>query len=1220
MKSKSATIVVQAADSAKGSGKAQVTVSLSPQAGAPTIEILSPAEGAPATAQPLLILKSASGSGVDTLSYSVDSGAFTDVASSGGLAAVLSSLGSGVHSLSVKAKGLGGLESLVLKRSFKVSGGKPGAQLSFQSGKDPAQPYLQGMTLVVNNTKLMGTATAPNGIASVIVNVAGADQKPALKKISATESSFELPLPANLPFARSEISVTVQDVLGLSTVEKAFFHRITPPATSRQEEGIYVLDSRLVSDGPPKSLRLGGKTLFARFVGRPIASLSFQPDVGAVAALSFDGRMISLAPGSDGISAPTKVVVKTVDGDTFEWGPVTLIVDGGDPEIELSSPLDDQWLRDQIPVSLRASDPNGIASLAWSLDGTDWKDITVPSGGKSDFSIPMADKADGAITLYVRAADKAGRASVAARTFNKDTQSPSGGVTCPRKEDIVNGYITIGAAFADSGGSLEKLEFSTNGTAWEPFPRSFAASRDIEMSTVGNDPANIRFKSTDKSGNSVIATPLGVVDGRTDLPVVRIQLPMENEVLRADFEISGVVTDDDGVAAVYYKIDEQPVTKIELNGEYSFNVPVQLLNTTDNEHKVEIQAEDIFGVKGDKVVRPYRISKEEPVATMSNPPIENTVKGVVVIEGTASDANGIARVALSVDNSLSFNLCDGDVSWKYRLDTRALEDGLHSIYVKPVDKYDTDGFFATLMNIDNTPPTITLDQPRDGSEVSGSIQISGRVFDSLAMKTVKMEFARILTASGAAPASAGGKTSMEVEFGLEQIITRSIDISELEEGVYNLRIRVTDRADNQALATRTVTVVRKRKTDTVDLMFPLKGETISGEFSMNGVVRSEKPIPEAALFIDGAQVATVEIDENGYFNYQFKPEEVADGNHVLSARIASSSGEEVKSADVPVVYKRNGPWISIETFQYGDYLPNRPYMKGRVGWYDDNLDSLDKASKAKIAKDRKVAAVDISFDNGKSFQPAKGTLRWTYRLETQDYREGALYLIMRATFADGTKTYVKTVFNLDKTAPRITLLAPVENERLNERISMFGTASDETKLGEIKVQLRPGDKAGYKVPSFIQGLFFDGHAMGATNWEAGAGLTFFDDNVKLMGFYGQGPTGDEERFGGTVYGAKLLANIYYFPFSYVLGPDWEWLSANLALGTCFTYFTRTASGNPLTLASVLAQLEFPILTIPKITVLRRYSAYTEFQVWLISSDVSGGIKPKMSFGLRANIF
>ena len=123
------------------------------------------------------------------------------------------------------------------------------------------------------------------------------------------------------------------------------------------------------------------------------------------------------------------------------------------------------------------------------------------------------------------------------------------------------------------------------------------------------------------------------------------------------------------------------------------------------------------------------------------------------------------------------------------------------------------------------------------------------------------------------------------------------------------------------------------------------------------------------------------------------------------------------------------------------------------------------------------------------------------------------------------------------------------------------------------------------------------------------GLTFFEDNVKLQAQFGQAPAG---RFSGTLLGGKLLANVARVPASYFFGPDLDFLSASLALGANFSYFTE----QDLVIGGIVGQLEFPIVTNEAWRALNSYSLYTEGQLWFISSDIEGGTEAKLSFGLR----
>ena len=138
---------------------------------------------------------------------------------------------------------------------------------------------------------------------------------------------------------------------------------------------------------------------------------------------------------------------------------------------------------------------------------------------------------------------------------------------------------------------------------------------------------------------------------------------------------------------------------------------------------------------------------------------------------------------------------------------------------------------------------------------------------------------------------------------------------------------------------------------------------------------------------------------------------------------------------------------------------------------------------------------------------------------------------------------------------------------------------DNIALQEASAALRKGDKATYGVPKFIQGLHFELGFWGATLWNAGIGLSFFDDNVKLQFHYGQFTqsqfdwfykTQDRSlrqiRYGGHVGSIKLLANVFELPFGYYFGPDWQWLYLNVAVGAqfsllvFFTYFLSRVPG------------------------------------------------------------
>jgi hypothetical protein len=234
---------------------------------------------------------------------------------------------------------------------------------------------------------------------------------------------------------------------------------------------------------------------------------------------------------------------------------------------------------------------------------------------------------------------------------------------------------------------------------------------------------------------------------------------------------------------------------------------------------------------------------------------------------------------------------------------------------------------------------------------------------------------------------------------------------------------------------------------------------------------------------------------------------------------------------------------------------------------------------------------------------------------------------------NGDTAVTRTLIQIDKTPPTVRLVAPELGGRYNERLEFTALAGDNVELKSGSYVLRPGDKGAYQVPGFIQGLYTDFHMWGATFWDLGLGLTFFDDNVKLQVQYGQFTqkqynwfTSGPMRYGGNVFGIKLLANVYALPFAVFGGPDWDWLSGSVAIGANFSLFGETQSGSPTWMTALVGQLEFPRITLRKWKVFRTFSFYTEFQLWFVPTDADAKardipvVMPKITGGIRLNVF
>ena len=657
---------------------------------------------------------------------------------------------------------------------------------------------------------------------------------------------------------------------------------------------------------------------------------------------------------------------------------------------------------------------------------------------------------------------------------------------------------------------------------------------------------------------------------------------------------------------------------------------------TDNEHTISIYGEDIYGIKSAPVERKIRVSLAKPLTQMTSPDISETVKGLITINGTASDANGIEGVYISVNNGNSFLRANGGEKWSYSLNTQVIGDGTHVVLIRAADKYGQESVSSTLINIDNTPPVLKIEYPLAGSRLDKNLFVSGKTRDNISLEGVTLKIKSL--SNTAVPASLA-----QIKLKNDLLVAENIDISALPEGRYNLEISGVDKAGNTNEAAVNFDVSRKADKNKIELLYPLNGETLFGEFNVYGRVDSSTNIQQVSLFVDGKQIMTSDVTSTSYASFRLNADVISEGEHTIEIRGILPVNRAVISSGVSVQYKENGPWITIDNLAMGDFAIDRPYLKGRAG-YSVSQEEKDAASAKDASADAKrlfagkrLKQVEVSFNNGRTFVPAKLKNGWRYRLETEDMEEGYHFLLVRAVMENKEVAICRTIIRIDKTAPNITLISPGEGGRYNENITFAGLTSDNVGLADTNAALRKGDKSIYEVPKFIQGLHFEAGFWGATLWNAGVGLSFFDNNVKLQLHYGQFTQDQFDffykvrnlplrqiRYGGHVGSLKLLANVFELPFGYYFGPDWQWLYLNVALGAQFSLFSETQSGKPQVLPAGLIQIEFPRVKLAKRKYFSSFSFFTEGQLWFISTDVEGSsirsVMPHLCGGVRVNVF
>ena len=1088
-------------------------------------------------------------------------------------------------------------------------------------------------------------------------------QKGAAKLIKPTADDpmrwiAEIPA-TNLPSRVNKISAVIKAGALEQTVTGSFIVvRATEYSRINDAEGIYPMaaaDTEYDEIDNNYILSNGSKFYYYANYNAPLSVEVVSQTPGLVAEV--DGNLITLSAEKDGIYK--NVVVRVTDrfGDKYNSKPLNFIANTSLPELNLVTPELLQWVGNTLKISGTAAHPLGIRSVEYSLDnGETWENFDLSKntnrvGVTFSKDIDISSSYDGLIRINVRARDTSGHEVSVLSSVYKDVTPPEVRVIEPLDIDVVNGENLIVFEVKDNGlfASAEYLAPPEKGRTQTRQPLEMNPLIYTHIGTVEAPISDaMSFVFTDDAGNSTpVEAWMFSIDSESDLPRAEIHVPEDMQVITRDFTISGVVYDDDGESSIFYKIDNgefkqvstkeiykqpDPYAEYKLNTSFSIDVPLSTM--TDNEHTVTVSAVDVNGVKGPEVSRTYRISLEEPKGAVEKPTIDTSVRNIVTISGWASDKNGIANVKVSLDNGNTYNEAVGTENWSYTVDTRAIPGGTQVVFLKVTDGYGIQGLYSSLINIDNNAPVLNLELPLDDSTTTGMLFFSGYTYDNVEVTDLYLTIRNLEK----------GSSPIVKDLKIDRIIGETVDITNLPDGFYNVELTGKDKAGNTSNVSRNIHLEKNVAPATVDILYPLNGEHKNGMFTIYGQAESETDIYYLNLYIDGKYVAETTLTDCGFFKFDLGPGSLEDGEHTYYIETVLSTGKTVSSREQTIVYSSVGPWITIDNFTYGDFATNRPYIRGQAGYSiseDELLFSKTKEAtpeqKAATAA-KKVAKIEMSFDNGKTFTELSKNEKWMYRIENQDIEEGYHFFLIRATMKNGETAITRTIIQIDNTAPSIRLIAPMKGGRYNQVLNASGLSNDDVQLEDVTVALRKGDKASYEVPSFIQGLYVDFRFWGATLFAVGAGLTFFDDVVKVQASYGQFTQQQRDavtnvfkrdltdlRYGGQVLSGKILANVASIPFSYFLGHDWDWLSAQVAIGAEFAWFSQTNSGRPQILSAVLTQLEFPRVKIPNVKMFSTFSFYTEGSLWFIPTDVSSEVKiknliPQIAFGLRTNIF
>ncbi len=697
-------------------------------------------------------------------------------------------------------------------------------------------------------------------------------------------------------------------------------------------------------------------------------------------------------------------------------------------------------IRQTATLTSTEADPpaNGYASglqsvtYEYSADGTTWASIGTLNSAPFDTILwNTTGVTDGVYQLHVVVRDVAGNTTTSAAVPNVriDNTVPTTSQNDPGQ--YLRATKTLTGSAADSGSGIDHVDFQrapTGGGSWTTIATDSTPLDGFQVSfdttTVSDGHYDFRTVAYDVAGNQAAATP--VTDRLVDNTVPTATINSPGPYLRGAVNLTSSTGDPggsnaSGVVTVAYEYSTNGGGSWQSTGA-NFNSAA----VADGNVDLHVVATDAAGNTTTSAAVTSLADNTKP-ATTDNAP-SGWQSSPVTVTLTANDGgSGVNVTEYSVDGNPGYTV---GTSVVIPAPADGSNDGAHIIaYFSADNAGNIETIKSTTVLIDATPPTCPSCSAAD--YLRGTVTLSADPDSSgSGIKSVAFEYT-----------DAGGSTWTTI--GTDSTgpgpYTTDWDTTPVPDGHYDLRIQITDNADNVTTANLPDKVVDNTAPDVALVGAPTEGQLVSGTIAIAASASdATSPVASVKFFVRGSLFGT---DTVAPFSFNWNTTTGADGGATIQIVVEDMAGNTATS---PV---RN---VSVDNVDPTPTLADPgQYLNGTI-----SLSASSDPDTSQVDFERRAAGggswVTIASDT---------TTPWGTSLDTTALTDGLYDFRVIATDATGHSgtSPIRANVRIDNTAPAGSLTGPANGATVGgTSVALSGSYSDAgSGVASVRYELRP---------------------------------------------------------------------------------------------------------------------------------------------------------------------
>jgi len=575
-----------------------------------------------------------------------------------------------------------------------------------------------------------------------------------------------------------------------------------------------------------------------------------------------------------------------------------------------------------------------------------------------------------------------------------------------------------------------KVYYSTN--AAMPFAGSGAAEGASPVAVAiqnratitGLDPEQSYYFAVTAYNTAGLESPYSNVISVSELvpPTVSITYPANNALVNGTVSVSSSASDN------------QEVTRLEtyLNGvlQATDTAPPYLFSwNTDalaaGAYTLSAKAYDAAGNVGQSTNVSVTVGNDvsPPAVALTAPGTGATVRGALAITANATDDIAVTKLELYANGTLIFA---GNVApYSYSWDTTGVANGYYTLSAKAYDATGKVGQSAgVLVNVQNVPndniaPAVSIASPITNSKASGTVTVSAKATDNIAVAKVQffLNGALVSTAS-AAPYSFSWNTLNSAN------------------GAYTLVAKAYDAAGNVGQSANvSVTVLNDKTAPAVAIASPVTGSKAAGTVTVSASATDNIAVAKVQFFLNGALASTATAAP---YSFSWNTLNSPNGAYTLVAKAFDAAGNVGQSANVSVTVlnDKTAPAVAIGSPVTGSKA---------AGTVTVSASATDN-----------VGVKKVEFYLNGVLQSSVLAAPYSFSWNTLKSANGVYTLVAKAFDAAGnvgqSANVSVTVFN-DTIAPVVAIGSPVAGSKASGTVTVSASATDNVGVKKVEFYL-----------------------------------------------------------------------------------------------------------------------------------------------------------------------